>query len=231
MALTARTPAAPAPVHGERARSQKASATATLLLLLGAGDALFVLLHLAHVTTPVFQDPRFSLELERGFAEVYQYLKEYWAALLLLLIGVRRRTPVFVAWAVLFGYLLADDAFAVHERLGREIATGLALGDGWPVQGHDVGEVLVAGAVGALALAAIGLTHARSEPAARQASGRLLRWLALLAFFGVGVDALHQMFDPGVWHTVLGVVEDGGEMAVMTAIVWLAAGLHRDYVP
>jgi len=226
MRLTAEVPPARLQLGSEPARRPAASASPLLLLLL-AGDALFVLLHLAHVATPVFQDPGFSLELERGFGEVYQYLKEYWIALLLLVVGLRQGAPVLVAWAGLFGYLLVDDAFALHERLGAAISGSLALPDGWPLRDRDVGEVLVAGAVGVLALAAIGVAHALSEPPARQVSRRLLRLLALLALFGVGVDAVHQMFAPGVWYTALGVVEDGGEMVVMTAVVWLAARLYR----
>lgn len=230
MPMSARTPPVPLEAQGASAASPSPSATGLLLLLLVAGDVLFVLLHVAHVTTPVFQDPRFSLEMERGFGEVYQYLKEYWIALLLLLIGVRRRIPVFVAWSALFGYLLADDSFELHERLGSALARGLALPEDWLIRGRDVGEVLVAGGMGVLALAVIGLTHVRSDARARWVSGRLLRRLALLVFFGVGVDAVHQMFAPGAVSTLLGTVEDGGEMAVMTAIVWLVAGLYRDYL-
>jgi hypothetical protein len=225
MRLIAEAPSAP---PSSRATAPDAATSpAPLLLLLGAGDALFILLHLAHITTPVFQDPRFSLELERGFGEVFQYLKEYWAALLLLLLAVRHRAPLFAVWSGMFGYLLADDMFALHERLGEALAPRLGLVDTVTLRGRDVGEVLVAAAVGGLVLVAVAVAYARSNPMARRASGRLLRLVVLLAVVGVGVDLLHQLVTPGFWSTVLAVVEDGGELLVMTAIVWFVANLYR----
>jgi hypothetical protein len=228
MRLTAVRPFAPPEDRG--VAPDAAASPAPLLLLLLAADALFILLHLAHINTPVFSDPRFSLEVERGFGEVFQYLKEYWAALLLLLSGVRQRAPLLVVWSALFGYLLIDDAFEVHERLGAMIAQRFQLPDTM-VRGRDVGEVLVAAAVGGLGLVAIAVAHFRSGRRARRASGRLLGLVALLAGVGVGVDFLHQMVGRGAWATVLGALEDGGELLVMTAIVWFVAGLYRAPVP
>jgi hypothetical protein len=195
----------------------------SLLGLLVAGDALFVALHVAHVTTPVLQDPRFSLDTDRGFAEVYQYLKEYWSALLLLRAGLALRAPVLVVWAVLFGYLMVDDAFMLHERAGEAIARRLPAAGALPLREQDVGEAVVAAAVGVLALAAVGLAHAWSAGPARAVSWRLLRLVGLLALFGVGVDLVHELLPPGSWHAAVTLVEDGGELVVMTAIVWFAA--------
>jgi hypothetical protein len=230
MPLTGEPPEQPVPVPDERAVSPgsppSAPAPATLLLLLLAADALFVALHLAHVTTSVFQDPRFSLEVDRGFAEVYQYLKEYWIALLLILVARRRRAPVLLVWALLFGYLLWDDAFMIHERLGAALARELGLSGALSLGSQDVEEALVALAMGALALAALALTYVRSDGFSRRASRRLLRLLALLALFGVAVDVLHEMLTPGFWHAAAGTIEDGGELVVMSLIVSLVADLY-----
>jgi uncharacterized protein with GYD domain len=45
--------------------------------------------------------------------------------------------------------------------------------------------------------------------------------LAALAAFGVGVDLIHEMLPRGRWYDVVGIVEDGGEMVVMSFIVAL----------
>jgi hypothetical protein len=131
-----------------------------------------------------------------------------------------------VAWAALFGYLMVDDAFEIHERAGDAIARHLEASGAWGVVDQQVAEALTSAVMGGLALVVIGLLHARSDAPTRRASWRLLRLIALLAVLGVAVDVLHEQFEPGAWHTTLGVVEEGGEMAVMTAAVWLAASLH-----
>ncbi len=206
----------------------RASASpATLLILLLAADAGFVILPLSHLLTPFVQDPRFSVELDRGFGETYQYVKEYWAALLLLVVGLARRAPLFVAWAALFAYLLADDAFMLHERLGAALAPHLPLPPGFPLAAHHVGEAVVLGLASGLALALVVLTSLTSDAYARGASARLLQMTALLAFFGIGVDLLHAMVPPGPWHTALGVVEAAGEMVVLSVIVSLVARLRE----
>jgi hypothetical protein len=218
------TPALEISTAGVRAR--RPASPPTLLMLLLAADALFVILHVSQLLTPFVQDPRFSVELDRGFAETYQYVKEYWAALLLLLVGLRLRTPLYVGWALVFVYLLADDAFMLHERLGAALAPHLPLPAALPVGHQHVGEAVVLGAVGGLALALIAVLSVAADARARRASGRLLQLAALLAFFGVGVDLLHATVASGSWHAALGVVEDAGEMVVLSVQVSVVAALR-----
>jgi hypothetical protein len=89
-----------------------------LLILLITTDLLFVAFHIFHVfhtSIGLFYDVNFSLQQEQGFAEVFQYLKEYWATLLLVILAVRTKNLLYVSWALLFGYFLVDDSFGVHE--------------------------------------------------------------------------------------------------------------------
>jgi hypothetical protein len=178
------------------------------------------------VSTPFLQDPRFSIEMDRGFAETYQYVKEYWAALLFLLVGLHRRQRVFGAWALVFAYLLIDDAFMLHERAGAVLGGHLPVPPDFPLQAEHAGEAAMLAALSALSLALLALTWP-ADAGARRACARLLRLVALLALFGVGADAVHAMASPGTWQQgALGVVEDGGEMVVLSAIVALAVRLR-----
>jgi hypothetical protein len=202
--------------------------TDTLLLLLLAGDALFIGIHLLKLWTPYFLDPMFSIQTERGFAETYQYLKFYWAAVLMLALAVSRRAVLFAAWSCLFAYFAIDDMFMVHERMGTALAARLPLPSQLPLRPQDVGETLfLAGVGGAFISVAAGL-HWLSGAATRRESIQLLRLLIYLALFGVGFDLIHALLPRGgAWRTAAATVEDGGELVLMSVVVAYAARRPR----
>lgn len=77
--------------------------------------------------------------------------------------------------------------------------------------------------VGAL----IGLPYAFGRPEGRIFTHRLLLLILALGAFGVGMDMLHSLLRGGPGHRLTGLVEDGGEMAVislMAAFVFACAG-------
>jgi hypothetical protein len=63
---------------------------------------------------------QFDIESDGGVPERFQYLK--WAACVAACAYMfhRRRTPLYLAWAALFGYFLADDALQLHEKIGTD---------------------------------------------------------------------------------------------------------------
>lgn len=190
------------------------------LALLLAADLLFVVLHLFHHYSPYFSDLGFSLVRERSFSEVFQYVKEYWIALMFLWIG-RLMSWTYWAWAVLFGYLLVDDSFSIHERIGVWLAERLDLGSYAMLRPRDLGELAASALVGIVLLSLAIAAYRLGDERFRRTSRRILLLLLLLAFFGVIVDMLHIMAnDIPQLSTLLGALEDGGEMAVMSLISW-----------
>lgn len=188
-----------------------------LLTLLITTDVIFMVLHVLHRYSGFFIDPQFSLTKDRGFAETFQYLKEGWIALVLLALTLRTPNLLYPGWALLFGYLLLDDLFALHERLGFRISRHLGFPEMLGLRPEDFGEVTVSASAAVFLFALIGVGHYRADPAARSISRSLFALLAGLVFFGVVVDLIHVMLAYPVW---LDLVEDGGEMVMMSAIVW-----------
>lgn len=47
-----------------------------LLLLCLSADLVLIVLHVVHSTSGLFADSNYSIALERGFGETFQYLKE-----------------------------------------------------------------------------------------------------------------------------------------------------------
>ena len=59
------------------------SPASLLLLLLLSADVMFLGLHLVYLQTSIIADRGFWLEQDRGYAGVFQYIKEYWTAMLM----------------------------------------------------------------------------------------------------------------------------------------------------
>ena len=203
-----------------------------LLLLLIATDVVFVLLHVVYANTTLLPS-MFALDRERGHAEVFQYIKFYWLVLMMAGLWWRTRAPVYLGWAVLFGFLLLDDALQLHERIGEIIAARWGYRELLGLRGLDFGELTFTAAAGSLLLALVGIGYWYSDREARNASKRVAALIAALAFFGVAVDMLHQMAGTSWIGELLLVVEDGGEMAVVSVACAFAVSLllHGDSRP
>jgi hypothetical protein len=190
-----------------------------LLLLLGT-DAILILLHVLHVYSGYFADLSYSIGMERGFGETFQYFKEGWIVLMLVIIAVRMRGPLYVCWAAFFGLLLADDLFIVRERIGMGIGLELDLGPLFGLRPQDIGELIVIGVFAALLVVPVILAQLLAGADAR-AFGRsmVLLVVAFVAFGGV-FDMIHaSVLSHPSWASVLGTVEEDGEMIVMSLIV------------
>ena len=197
-----------------------------ILILLGSADFVFIVLH--PVGKLGFLSEQFDITQEGGYAELFQYVKEFWCTILLLLVAWQARSASYLVWTFFFGYLLADDMLQIHETGGEMIAAHLNFASGFGLRAKDLGELTVTLAVAIVLFLALGLTYWHSNPRFRKVSMDILLLLAGLAFFGVALDMLHVMVYNvealGSWASIfgeaIGLIEDGGEMLVMSLMVW-----------
>ncbi len=199
-----------------------------ILILLLMVDVALILLHTSHSYLGIPKGGAFSIEWEMGHGEVFQYIKELWIASLLALRAMGR-SPVSraarglnLAWGLLFAYLLVDDSVKIHESLGELLAqnSGLSAWLGEGDRANSIGELGVNLMVAALFFGAIALFYRRCTKADRQISANLTRLLLGLVFFGIGIDLLHGLIGGSYEVRVLwSILEDGGEMIVMSLIV------------
>ncbi len=192
----------------------------TVLLFLLAVDLAFVFLHFLPLFD-VLDNSMFSLERDRGYPEIYQYIKTLSIVILLLSVFTRTKVIGYSVWSLLFLYLLFDDALSVHESLGGYIATNMAFAPAIGLRAQDFGELAVSAIAAALFLAPLALFYVRGSGVFREVSTYLFLLLVALAFFGIFVDMLHVAVKMG-WKVrfLLGAVEDGGEMVVMSITAW-----------
>lgn len=195
--------------QADRARSE-------FLYLLLCGDLLYIILHLLHYTTDMAPSRFFALQLDQGYAEYYQYIKELWLALLCFLLLHRRRQLVYAVAGLLGLYLLLDDALQLHEQLGMKVVFHLQLQPFLMLRGQDWGELAVMTVFVGLFLLALFYARSIGDAPSRRFLRSLAPWLALLLFFGIIMDMVDVLV-PGYLSYLL---EDGGEMAAMSLLLW-----------
>jgi hypothetical protein len=192
-----------------------------VLLLLVLADVAFVVAHILHNHTAWLPSPRLSIEQDRGYAEMFQYFKEFSIVLLLAGYARRKRSLLLAAWSLLFVYVLADDAFALHETGGKVVAHHFGFSPMLGLRSGDLGELAVTTLAGSSLLFLIGLAHSRAAAPLREASVDLLLLLMAFACCAVLFDLLHIAAPFGVPRAAYALLEDGGEMLVMTLILAL----------
>ena len=203
-----------------RAPQDNLAPATTLLVLLIAGDLAFIFLHLLDVETGWMRGAKISLEADGGMPETYQYVKEFWMAVCMAITFWRTRVRLYAAWSAVFGFLLLDDAGQVHERVGAWLARTFELPAMFGLRPTDTGELMVAGCVGLTMVSIVALTSWRRGEQSERISRDVLSLICVLGVLGVFVDMLHVVayLNGSLLAQVLLVVEDGGEMVVMSAL-------------
>lgn len=207
-----RTGAAPGSLHGPQG-----------LLLLLVVDAFFACAHVVWALTHG-SDPAWSIEQDRGYAEWFQYAKEFAC---LLLLAFMARWPALrgtgLAWSMVLAWILVDDSFSLHEQAAA-----------WWVEGRPapapplyIAELLFMGLVSALLLPGVVVAWQQGQAVARQLAIRIGLALSLFVVFAVGVDLLHALVTHRIGHPLLGLAEEAGEMASLSLLLWVLVRYGR----
>lgn len=189
-----------------------------ILYLFLATDLVFISLHLIHIYSGVAPNPSFSLETDGGYAEIFQYIKEYWIALVLGFLALRKHSATYLGWSLLFFYILLDDSLQLHEKLGYRLSQQFHFFSGFNLRAEDFGELIISGSVGLFFLIFIATAYRYSDSLSRKISRYLIRMLFALAVCGIVFDMMHTALNFRILRTILALLEDGGEMIVMSVI-------------
>jgi len=188
--------------------------TPVLLVLLLCADVAFALLHVSYRLLSL-PNELLSLKTDGGYSEVFQYIKELWIAIVLFAVCWRRREGIYAIWALLFAYLLCDDALTIHERAGSVYASHWQYVPALGLRPQDFGELTYLVAAGSVFLVLITYCYRRCTDDGRNVSRDLLLLCGLLVFFGSFVDMAHIALPV----KGLSIVEESGEMIAMSLIV------------
>lgn len=188
-----------------------------------AADAALIVIHVVNVVTIKTQFLRINVEF--GLGEIFQYGKFLVISFAMALLARRSRQVGPALWGLIFAYLAADDAFAIHEAFGRSLARWWGLEEGAIISQVGAGLTLgvVVGALAVTAYFAGGLSH--------RVAAVLGFGLVGLGFFAVGVDAFHGLefvSESRYLNIATRLVEEGGEMLAASFLVAFALMVMAD---
>ncbi len=191
-----------------------------LLRLFLSADLAFIVLHVLYKTY-ILNSSYFSLKRDLGYSEFFQYTKFLWIIILLIYIIRKTRVWEYLSWLAVFTYFLADDAFQLHENIGRSIAGNLDFAAPFNLRLQDIGELTVLAVAGMILLVMLTWAYWRGTQAFRNVSKDLLILVGIMTFFGVFIDAAEIGVDLGLFiKETLGLIDDGGEMIVVSVMLW-----------
>lgn len=200
-----------------------------MLTLLVAADLAFIALgilyecgfaNLFNVCHALNLNSYFSITRDRGYAEVFQYIKEYWLIILFLFLAIEQNLKIYSGWVFLAIYLLLDDALEIHEKLGAIIAEQLNYIYLFNLRPQDYGELTIFAIVGVVFFLWISLSYRWANSRERKIFRHLIGILFGLAVFAIAIDTIHAFLDHYVfWNSTLAIIEDGGEHIVMSILV------------
>ncbi len=196
-------------------RDAASRCVAVLLVLFVAADLAFIVLHVIHKMTPHLRSTLYSIERDRGYAEFFQYAKYFWMLILVVFAMRAWRSFGFLSWFAIIAYLLCDDAFTIHENLGRTIAAEITFQPPMNLRRQDFGELAVYASAGLILVGLLAATYRWGTVEFRRCTRKFLGYLAALVFFGVIVDMIHETTARGTrLRLALAIIEEGGEMIV-----------------
>ena len=164
-----------------------------LLLLLFSADFVFIAVHCIQELTPLINDELYSIGRDRGYSEIFQYIKWFWIIVLFTYLTISRHSFSYVAWGVTFLYLLCDDSLGIHEKVGRLVTGNLGFEPPFGLYPRDIGELAVSALAGITLTPLLIWAYLRGSQAFKNMSRDMLLLILLLAFFGVAVDTVHSI--------------------------------------
>ena len=213
------------------------SATVFLILLLCA-DLVFLGMHsitaifgdskwvlesnlLKRVFVALLEGELFNIERERGYAEMYQYIKFFWIIVLLFNLSLRNRSLHYIPWLLLFTYLLFDDSIPIHGRAGEFFAEHFNFTPLFGLRLQDYGQLVISATAGIFLFLPLVWAYRKGTQIFRKISMDIGLLVLVLVFFGVVVDMLHSAVHLGnTVDFIMGFVEEGGEMLAVSLVLW-----------
>jgi hypothetical protein len=200
-----------------------------VLWILISIDAALIALHAARYAFPSLHVWYLSVQEDHSLAEWWQYVKEAAIAVAMLRVAMLKHNRAYLAWAILFAYLLLDDSMRLHDQAGAALGLAMHFEGIFGLRPQELGELIFLGLMGPLIIAMIAAAYFDrrcADDEFRQVSRWMIGMMIVLLFFGVALDMLHEMVSFWVpLRKLVGGMEDGGEMVVMSLICWYVLGL------
>ena len=193
-------------------------ASILFLLLLLSADSMFVVIHFLYKLTHHWQCSLFCLTTDRGYAEIFQYIKYFWIIILFIYILRSTKIILYLSWVLVFVFFFFNDAFQLHQEIGHYIARNFDFNPPFHLSLQDVGELVYFIISGVLISGMLFWSYKRGNQNFKISTIDLGIFMLVIVFFGVVVDAVYVAFR--LYGVGLSIFEDTGEMLVVSLILW-----------
>lgn len=172
-----------------------------------------------------------GIATEYSAPESFNYFKWFICVACLAVAWFRFRVNIFSCLAILFAMVFADDLFLGHETFGQILHDAINIPPTLGIDGKQIGEMVIFGCMGVIALLLIALGYRYSPNAFRSFAHVYLMVVFLLGITGVLFDGIHHMASnlPNsrivtLMRLALTLIEDGGEMILASLAAAYAVG-------
>ena len=199
-------------------------------------DGLVVALHIGHrfaihriILEITLASPRLDLSHPMGLGASLGLFTLAMAVLLGILAFFRNRQPIYLCGTAAFVVVLAVTRLRVHVPVGEMIGKLLPINAIYPVSAPHIGEAIGLAAAGAALLALLAWGATISSVGHARLGVIMAATLVLLGLFAGGVDLIQALVYSWSYYlrTVLQVVEEGGELFVVSLALVLMAVAAR----
>ena len=203
----------------------------TVLFFMLLTDVAFIVVHLLHCFhSKLGEASSLLLDTGYGYPENFQFLKY---TIILILLGTfiaKKNWFSFIPLLFLFILLFLDDVFQWHRLFGNAIYQFFHVEGIWRFSGTNVGSMLYAFILGVFCFLLIIFGVQKSSERLKGYYRVIFFMLSALFLFGFGVDVLNQAISYYYGKICLfTVIEEGGEMIVLSLLVWYLIGIGIDF--
>ena len=195
----------------------------SLLIGLILIDLVIIALNFYNAWVPDEQWTEFlALASDDSIGEYFQYLKWFFISAAFIYIAIHRSSYSFLAWFLLFLYLLFDDSLSLHENIGGQLMNSYQFDTPMGLRMQDLGELLVSAIAGSILLLVFIVAYIKGSEFFKITTFNMLYLFIALVFFGVFFDVIAVMIYGGnpTLAFLFDVIEDGGEMFVASFMTW-----------
>jgi hypothetical protein len=199
--------------------------------ILRVGKGLYLLLagmlvvDLVFIVTTLFHDwhriddVRWSTAYDGGYPEIFMYAQELALIFLCVVLWRSIRQSFAWVWMLIFVFLFVDDAFMMHEKLGAVFAEWSQIETQGTMRGQDYGEMVAWAPFLILFPILVLISHLRSEKLYRLDLWVLYVLAASMVGLGVALDILSRLYNFWGHANIVGGIEDGGEMVIISLML------------
>ncbi len=196
--------------------------TKKFLLSLLWADFCFIIIH-------IWQGGLWRMNEEWSFPDIFQYSKEIFLGVILLLFYIKAKQKIFILYSGVFFYFFLDDSLGFHEKFSFFSMDTFYIGlFGKKIELYS--EDVLFGIVGVIIIFLFFLTYRKSDFLSRKIALIILILLFIFAFFAAVIDYINNFFASKPSELPL-IIEESGEMFVISIICFYILRNFISYDP